>query len=230
MRRISVRLLVLNCLAVLLWVSAPAAAQITIVQDSDAVVVDFTGEVGNRLNGNDFESYLLDNGFTVGLADADIDVDGPGTFSFELIGARTGRVNAFEVGGSIAATGGGGFQSFIQPNGVNGQAINATATVDEAGEIPNRLFGFRTSTNGGSSFGGLSTFFSNRFATFVPNLNTLSGLTTVIFAFEEFSGTTDYDDLLVRATFTPVSAVPEPETWLMLILGLGLLVWRLRGV
>ena len=224
------RLIILLAFISIFAFSRAGVAQIVIEIDGDASTIDLLnpGNGDITLNGNDFESYLLNNGFTYGLADADIDVTGPGTFSFELIGGRTssGVTDSFIVGGQTAASV-SGFQSFVQGNGVNGLAIGPTFYIPSAGQIDNNAFYFQTTASGQS--GNQFDFFTENFATFVPNSNTLSGLSTVIFAFEDSNQTSDYDDLLIRASFTLDSAsVPAPGSLGLLICGLAFIAYRQR--
>lgn len=211
----------------LFLLSQPAWSQIIIEIDGDTETLDVANPSNGSLpfDGSDFLSYLNNNGFSYGLADADIAVSGAGTFTFELLGGRTrsGMTRSFFANGEqIAAV--NSFDVFIDSNGVNGLPLSQSVYIPEAGQIDNNAFYFN-STSGATS-GQQLDFFTQNFATFVPDSNTLSGLSTVLFALEDSNNNFDYDDMLIRATFTLDSAnVPAPAGPGLLLLGLAY-IWR----
>jgi len=206
--------------------SSAALAQIEVIVDDSADFMTFSS-AGGTIRGNDFQSYLEDNGFTTAYTGVQLATDGPGEFTFEFLGYDTRPQNRFDVDGSRtnARTSGRPQRNFISDDNPNGTAVNRSASVG-GGVVSTSLFGFRT-TYRGNAYRDLSSFNSSRVATFVQDSNSLTGLETVIFAFED-SGGSGYDDLVIRATFTPV---PEPETALLMIAaltGIGVRLHRSR--
>lgn len=203
-----------------------AKAQITLDIGSTNTAWTF----GSPIRGNNFESYLTDNGFTAGYVGASLSAEGPGTFSFEVIGSEAAYYNAFEVAGSRIYTSPGlstfsTFNSYVS-NGGTGLALEGTAEVTEAGALDNDFFGFRISRNG-RNFSRFQDNESMRVVTLVQDTASLTGMNSVIFAFEDHNDS-DFDDLIVRANFVPLNQVPEPETALLLLAGLGFAAARHR--
>jgi len=197
-----------------------AYAQITIEPRSNARVLSFDGTGDSELAGNDFESYLLDNGFNSVIGGAQIFTDVPGFFSFELLGssAASNYINRFAIDNeTVLEIGGTGAPvSFIQDDGFSGLSLPERLVIEESGRVWNNAFAFQTS--GGSS-NARRSIRSPRFGVFVEDPAMLTGLDQVIFAYEDASWTSqNFDGLIVRATFTPV---PEPETMALLAMGLA---------
>lgn len=224
-----------------LIVSLPAAAQITVTDDNDAYTFDLTGQTNTdtTITSNAFDTYLNQTGFTFGVIRAGLSVSEAGTLSFELIGSNTNSqfTNSFSVNGTTVAAV-SGYQSFIQPDGISGQAISETLRIDQPGQIGVNamLNDFRHNQYG---WGRISTYEDNEWAVLVPaeyaypssvQGSSISGLSSVIFALENYTGGgSNYDDLLIRASFTADSAstpVPAPGGLGILLLGLGIIAGR----
>lgn len=231
------------------------SAQITVDTSGDSVVYNFTGDNGTKLENNDFQGYLQSNGFNSLVSSAGLSVDSAGTFTFELLGGRTSSTSIstgnstrtrsvtdlFAVNNQTIASV-TGFENYTETNGI---PLNLSVRIEEGGSISAGLFSFRSrqstttttvSLNGRSSAtvsrtGQPVSFFSQPFGIFVPGINTLTGLNSVIFAFEDNNSVFDFDDLLIRATFTAdnlIASVPAPGGMIMLILALSFIFWRKR--
>jgi hypothetical protein len=171
-----------------------------------------TGSAGNEVIGSVF-----------GYFGAQLFADGPLKVEYTYLGKEAGDTNSFLVLGNL---------QFSTASSVSGDMTSQTVLL--AGLL-NFAFGANQTTasvtNGSNSSGsnGVPNFFVSFYDQF-GNLGALSGNSGVI-AFDDGGSPadSDYDDLVVRFT---VSAVPEPTTWAMMLLGfagIGLLAYRRKS-
>jgi PEP-CTERM motif-containing protein len=175
-----------------------------------------TGTVATGAAGNDVIGSVF------GYFGAELFADGPLKVEYTYLGKEAGDTNSFLVLGNLQ------FSTAVSDYG-----DTASETLSLAGLL-NFAFGANqatpTVTNGSNPAGG--TGVPNFFVSFYDqfgNLGALSGSSGVI-AFDDGGSPADadYDDLVVGFN---VSAVPEPTTWAMMLLGfagIGFLAYRRR--
>ena len=187
----------------------PASAS-TVTAVGGTTGIDATGAAGNDVIGSVF-----------GYFGAQLFADGPLKVEYTYLGKEAGDTNAFLVLGNLQFS-----------TATSNYGDTASETLSLAGLL-NFAFGANQSTasvtNGSNpSASGVPNFFVSFYDQF-GNLGALSGNSGVI-AFDDGGSPADadYDDLVVRFT---VSAVPEPATWAMMLLGfagIGFLAYRRR--
>jgi len=175
-----------------------------------------TGTVATGAAGNDVIGSVF------GYFGAELFANGPLKVEYTYLGKEAGDTNSFLVLGNLQ------FSTAVSDYG-----DTASETLSLAGLL-NFAFGANqatpTVTNGSNPAGG--TGVPNFFVSFYDqfgNLGALSGSSGVI-AFDDGGSPADadYDDLVVGFN---VSAVPEPTTWAMMLLGfagIGFLAYRRR--
>jgi hypothetical protein len=161
-------------------------------------------------------------GSVFGYFGAQLFADGPVKVEYTYLGKEAGDTNSFLVLGNLQ------FSTAVSDYG-----DTAGENVALAGLLK-FAFGANQNTpsvtNGSNpSAPGVPNFFISFYDQF-GNLGALSGNSGVI-AFDDGGSPADadYDDLVVKFT---VSAVPEPATWAMMLLGfagIGLLAYRRRS-
>lgn len=197
----------------LIWVSAaPALAQITVRNDEESVIFNLSDP--SVLSDFSFRDRFLASGFNILVADADLTFDEDGFLEFDVLGsdADANTINLFRApSGRLIAL------EYVNIGETRRSRIARDIRVDVTdGTInPGFLFSSFQIGNRQTSSYGLDDF---NFGIFIQDA-TRSGLQSVIFAFEDATGALDFDDLLIRATFTP-NSVPEPGSLLMLVLAL----------
>jgi len=226
-----------------------ASAQITVVESDDTVIYDFEDDTESVAQENYFTAYLRENGFNALYTNVGLAFDQPGTLTFDLLGntdsvsRRMFFINdervTREIQGFAAHTRNGGQGRRLEGEDAIyniGDPSNLSQQNPNADGSPNLLLDlyFATLLHKGhphnptnSTFVTEFTLFSDQFGIFVPQIESTSGLTTVIFALEDGLTSVDYDDLVIRATFTPTN-VPEPATLAILMLGLLVIAYRQR--
>ncbi len=157
---------------------------------------------------NDFRRQLTSLGLTkYANFGANLSISGPGVITFHRVGSESGFTNRF-TGGSVTA---------LEVNGNNfANPVLLGSDVFSQGSLRGKLF-FTTNGNGDVSQIGSEGFGiflpQNAFGTFRTN--------TLFMGFDDLVKNDDdnHDDFIVKAT---ISAIPEPATWAMMILGFGL--------
>ena len=201
--------------------AAPANAAIQLRLDADHGTLSF----GQLLaNGNDFLTEIGNLGFNDFVYDADIRFTENGHVSFYALGAESGYDNDF-VAGNADQVGFSENSNFNQFNPL--PAAFGSIYVTAGSSARNSQHDFEFSNNQAMEFvahmenngEGMGIFFDN------ADLNqagTRVNTDQILLAFADNGGQGDgdYDDLIILARFT--SSVPEPATWLMMIMGFGL--------
>lgn len=187
--------LVVPALVAAMAMAAPAYAAAFTVSNGTVF-----GVPGN----NDFQGDLAALGLTsYTTVGASVTLSGPRKVKFEYMGSESGNVNSF-TGGTV-----GPFAEYNKASW--GPVLIGTANF-LGGAFTNVSF---------SSIGGVANSFigQDSFGIFIPS-NVRSYNTNVLyFGFDDQINNIDdnHDDFIVRVT-----AVPEPASWAMLIVGFGI--------
>ena len=210
-----------------------ANAQISIITENDTAIFSFDGDAGNNVNpfsqdGNGFEQLLTTNGFNYLLSDADVSFDSDGIISFELIGSTLegGGRDSILINQSLVFSQAAPFaQDFTNGTSLDGLLLSEPIAVAAGVADLNLLTFQRTNSRGRNQRN--RNYENSRFGIFVSDINSLSNLSEVVFAFERHGRNNrfgqDFDEFLVRATFVPV---PEPGPLGLLVAALALIGWR----
>jgi hypothetical protein len=189
-------------------VGSPAAA-------NAAVVVSFA-DAQALPAGNDFSGALSGLGITrYATSGIDLVLDAPGTILFEFLGSESGFSDSFEGPGISFSETSSLETHFASPIAI-GSSIFSTGTL--AGLISFASSGGKTATVGEQGF-----------ALFLDPIQISEQATTVFYLGfdDQITGRDDdFDDLIIRGTYT--GSMPEPGTWVMLLLGFGAMGWILR--
>jgi hypothetical protein len=183
-----------------------------------SIVTTVGGSTGTEATGAATNDVI---GSVFGYFGAQLFADGPLKVEYTYLGKEAGDTNSFLVLGNLQ---------------FSTATSNYGDTASEIVSVPGLLnFAFGANQNTPSVINGFNPGASgvpNFFISFYDqngNLGALSGNSGVI-AFDDGGNPADadYDDLVVRFT---VSAVPEPTTWAMMLLGfaaIGFLAYRRR--
>jgi hypothetical protein len=171
-------------------------------------------ETANVTRKNDFRQQLEALGLTkYANYDATLSISAPGVITFHRVGSESGFTNRF-TGGSVTA---------LEVNGNRfANPVLLGSDVFSMGSLQGKLF-FTTNGNG-----DVSQIGSEGFGIFLPTKASGSFRTTTLyFGFDDLVKNDDdnHDDFIVKAT---ISAIPEPATWAMMILGFGLVGFAAR--
>ena len=182
-----------------------------------AVIINF-GSADPISVENDFTSELNGLGLTqLATTGASLMLDADSMISFDLLGSESGFDDTFNAPGISYTEMTTLLNSFAFP-------IALGSGVFTAGD----LAGLLTFTSSG---GADATVGDRGFGIFLGP-NTVSGDAASVFYFgydDQISNQDDdFDDFIVRATVTPLAAVPEPGSWAMMLLGFGSLGIALR--
>jgi len=209
-------------------VGLAAATAIALMGPANAALVSVVGgtiTTGSLpADGTESQNEVIHSVF--GYFGAQLFANGPVKVEYAYLGNEAGDINTFFVLGNLKFT-----------TGINGSEYEdkASETLTLAGLL-NFAFGANQNspsvTNGSnpSAPTGVPNFFISFYGK-DDKLGALSGNSGII-AFDDGGGRQadgDYDDLVVRFN---VSAVPEPTTWAMMLLGfagIGLLAYRRRS-
>lgn len=197
-----------------------AAAFIAATPAAATVQVNFTSS-GDIANNNNFKSPELSG---LGLDDITTSVTSlvlneDSFIQFEFLGSESGFSDNFSVGANLLyqENSTGIINQFGAPVMLGGEIFYL------AGNITDLLFG---STNGGTS----AMVGQSGFGVLLAD-GTQSGSSTNVFYLaydDQITGPDDdnHDDIIIRATVR--SAVPEPGTWAMMLLGFGTVGFAMR--
>lgn len=189
----------LACLACL--AATPAAAQFTVSHSGTHVIGD----------NNDFKADLAGLGLTR-YADLGSSVTAtPGTFTFTLMAWENGYKNAFSAK-SLAAD--------VEWTGFSAWGSTPASFSYTSGDAAPGVW--KLSTDGPGVAGLIG---SQSLAIFLPLGAGDYVSNTLYFGFDDLGAGPDdnHDDGIFRVTWEPLNgAVPEPQTWAMLIAGFGM--------
>lgn len=202
-------------------ISLAATVMIALIGSANAALVTATGGSTGTVGTNPTAQNDV-IGSVFGLFGAQLEADGPLKIVYTYLGREANDSNTFFVLGNL--------QFSTATSDVN----DATSALESAGFLN---FAFGANQNAPSVTNGFNpsapTDKPNFFISFYDkngNLGALSGTSGVI-AFDDGGNPADadYDDLVVRFN---VSAVPEPTTWAMMLIGfagIGFLAYRRRA-
>ena len=200
------------------------AAVVALMGPAKASIVSVIGGSTGSLPADGTAAQNEVIGSVSGYFGAQLFANGPVKVEYAYLGNEAGNINTFFVLGNL---------TFSTASSQYEDAASATQSL--AGLL-NFAFGANQNTpsvtNGSNSSGtnGVPAFFISFYGK-DNKLGALSGTSGVI-AFDDGGGTGadgDYDDLVVRFN---VTAVPEPTTWAMMLLGfagIGFLAYRRRS-
>lgn len=188
---------------------------------SPAAAVQFTVNVASPVDAvpsnNDFRSQLSAAGLDFYTAlGAGVGLTGPARLTFAFMGSESGFSDSFSArGGAVSVSENTSFTSWAaRPIG---------RLTYGGGAITDWLF----DSSGGAQDAGIGT---REFGIFVPRAFQNGGnwLTNVLYlGFDDQISNIDdnHDDMIIRITAT---AVPEPASWAMMILGFGMVGTMLK--
>ena len=184
---------------------------------SASVIVGFDPPTGIP-SGNDFTTELGSLGLTqVATSGISLVLDEDSIITFDVLGSESGFDDGFQASGLTFQEFTSFLNSFASPTPVGSASFLAG---DLAG-----LFGFTSS-------GGLSANVGEPGLALFLGANAVSGDPWSVFYLgfdDQLTGPDgDFDDLIVRATVAPATAVPEPATWGMALLGFGVAGFAMR--
>lgn len=202
----------LAALAALSALALPASAQ------ASAFIT--TGTPTDIPTNNDFLTNLNGLGLTSYATLTSITLDQDHYITFEFLGSESGYSDTFwaqSLDGLISSTETLSFENhFGLPQLIGGGVFSA-------GDI-SALLGFLT--DGTSDIGEDSPVGHDGFAVFLPRDYQGGALDTLYFGYDDQPGPDDnHDDFIVKAT---LGAVPEPSTWLLMIMGFGAIGFGMR--
>jgi hypothetical protein len=182
-----------------------------------AVVVNF-GSTNAISANNDFQSELNGLGLTqLATTGASLMLDADSMITFDLLGSESGFDDTFNAPSISYTEMTLLLNSFASPIGLGSGVFTAG---DLAGLLTFTSSGGATATVGDRGFG------------IFLGPNALSGDASSVFYFGYDDQITnqddDFDDFIVRATVTPLAAVPEPGTWAMMLIGFAGVGFALR--
>ena len=179
---------------------------------------------GSSISGNDFQSDLDAGGFNWLAEGAELIVSSAGTFTFYALGSESGFTNSFNVDGSgLFTESNEGWPGSLTANEIGTYDVLAPTT------LSGNVFNFTSSGHGNTH--GIGT---DEFGIYFQGGGGLDPILTghlgIIFAYDDNGAGPDdnHDDLMIYALFTPSTVVPEPATWMMMILGFGLVGTQLQ--
>jgi hypothetical protein len=183
-----------------------------------AAIISFDGKTSIS-GSNDFKSQLAGLGLTkYDTTGASIFLTENSVITFHLLGSESGFND--------------GFFTISDPNLMKGESSPFQNNFGSPVLIGSANFnaGSLTGLLNFSSIGGKpATVGQNGFAIFLGNKQkTGADLSTFYFGYDDqvTKADNDYDDMIIRATVT--SAVPEPATWAMMLIGFGAIGGAMR--
>jgi hypothetical protein len=188
--------------------ASPASAAVIIGFDAPSTIPD----------SNDFTTDLNGLGLTqIATSGISLVLDEDSTITFDILGSESGFDDSFSAASLTYTEFTSLLNSFAAPISIGSADFSAG---DLAGLLTFTSSGGRTATLGED---GLGLFLGP---------DALSGDSTSVFflGFDDQNTDQDgdFDDLIVRATVSPVLAVPEATTWAMALLGFGAAGFAMR--
>ncbi len=184
---------------------------------SASVIIGFDPPTGIP-SGNDFTTELGNLGLTqVATSGISLVLDENSTITFDVLGSESGFDDGFQASGLTYTEMTSLLNSFASP-------ILIGSANYVAGDLAG-LFGFTSS-------GGLAANVGDPGLALLLGPNAVSGDPFSVFYLgfdDQITGPDgDFDDLIVRATVSPATAVPEATTWAMALLGFGAAGFAMR--
>lgn len=204
----------MNKLSIALALAAAAFA----TEANAAVTVNFSGTTAIPSN-NDFQSLLSGLGLTrYATTGASLVLDSNSIITFELLGSESAYNDTYSTisAPNLSYT---EYTSFLNDFS---SPISIGSASFSAGSLAGLL---NFSSNGGKS----ATVGQDGFGIFLgPNQVSGQSVSTFYIGYDDQNSSPDkdYDDMIIRATVR--SAVPEPATWAMMLLGFGAIGLTLR--
>src|SRR6476469_5095734 len=172
---------------------------------------------------NDFYTQLTGlglNSYAAG-AGSSITLSAPATITFYFLGSESGYSDTFSTANALPNL------SYTENSSIEnhfGSPILIGSDTFAAGSLVNLL---RFTTSGVGSGGANATIGDPGFGIFLSNRagagsGSVSGLTTLYFGYDDqITNLADdnHDDFIVKAVIS--SAVPEPATWALMLMGFG---------
>lgn len=195
-------------LAGLVAASSPASAYVVVTFDDTAPIPgsnDFPGELGAL-----GLTQVATTGASLMLAEDSI-------ITFNLLGSESGFDDTFSAADISYTEYTSLLNSFGSPIALGGTTFPAGS-----------LSGILTFTSSG---GVDATVGDDGFGIFLgPNVMSGDFLTVFYIGYDDqiTNQDDDHDDLIIQATVTSASAVPEPSTWAMMLFGFGAVGWGMR--
>ena len=193
-----------------------AVASIAIANPASAAVIIGFDNPSTIPVGNDFTAELNDLGLTqIATSGISLVLDEASTITFDILGSESGFNDTFTAAGLTFTEFTSLLNSFASPilmGSADFPAGNLAGTFSSSGG--------RTATLGEN---GLALFLGP---------DAVSGDTASVFylGFDDQIDNQDgdFDDLIVRATVTPVLVIPEPATWALALMGFGAAGFAIR--
>lgn len=187
---------------------ALAAAAVAPAVAAPTFTVSYTGVQALPIAGNDFNTELQGLGLTGLTTNGSVSVSGKSKVTYYYMGSESGQTDTFTDINGVAA-----YAENDSNNFAGGGLLIGSIVYNAAGVL-------------GATFASPSiTFGAPGFGIFLPGgLSSRAGsfsATSVYFGFDDLINNQDdnHDDFIVRAT---ISAVPEPATWALMVVGFGL--------
>ncbi|HYE51420.1 MAG TPA: hypothetical protein VEB20_17610 [Azospirillaceae bacterium] len=199
--------------------AAVATVGITLAGSANAGISIIGGTDTAIPGNNDFKTQLNTAGFDTLNMGGNLSFT-TGTVKFYLLGSESDYRDGFKVNGTtLYQEAGSGGANDVAWQGLPGTYLGQ---YNVSGQNPLSLTFISSNPNGTTASVG-----SQAFGLIYDGPNK-TGLTKVVFAFDDQINNQDdnHDDLLILAKFTP--AVPELDTWMMMLVGFSLVGLQLR--
>ena len=200
--------------------AALALAGLVIPASAQAAAVISFDNTTPIADNNNFKTQLAALGLTkYDTTGASIVLDANSIITFHLMGSESSLNDTFSTVSSpiLTTTESGSFQNnFAAPILLGSRSFNAGSL---AGLLNFSSIGGKSATVGQNGFGIFLT----------RDQLSGTGVSTFYFAYDDEAKNADkdYDDMIIRATVT--SAVPEPQTWALMLAGFGFVGGAMRA-
>ena len=195
-----------------------AVSSVAVANPAGAAVIIGFDTPSTIPGSNDFTSDLNGLGLTqMATSGISLVLDEDSTITFDVLGSESGFDDTFTAAGLTYTEFTSFLNSFASPISLGSADFTAG---DLAGLLTFSSSGGRTATLGED---GLALFLG-------PNAVSGDAASVFFLGFDDQNTDQDgdFDDLIVRATVSPVLAVPEASTWAMALLGFGVAGFAMR--
>lgn len=188
------------------------------------ITVNYTTTTAGLPTSNNYNAQLSGLGITKLAygAGTSLFLTGPARVTFEFLGSESAFSDTyFSLLSGALSLKETSFQEnhFLSPVVIGSQDYPAVGPLNLAG-----ILKFEANKLSDDSFIGGATVGDNGFGVYLtPSMTSGSTVTSLIFGFDDQitnPDDDDWDDFIVRAT---ISAIPEPSTWALMIVGFGLI-------